>query len=295
LYKLDIFADQGTYDLYVNAPIKALQHEMDSAKVIIVDRNVFNLYNQKLHFDQNKILFVDAIEEQKTPQTALALCEELVTNGFRRGDSVCVIGGGITQDLATFATSILYRGVSWVLFPTTLLAGADSCIGGKSSLNFKSWKNILGNFYPPERIYVNEFFFETLAPKDMRSGIGEIFKVHLLSGKESVDALTYDFEAYQDGSKEASSMIKRSLELKNNILKEDALDKGLRLTMNYGHTFGHALEAATHFAIPHGIAVTFGLDIANFVAFKQGLISEEVFESLHILIMKNIENSDYIY
>ena len=126
----------------------------------------------------------------------------------------------------TFATSILFRGLKWSWFPTTLLAQADSCIGGKSSLNFKSWKNILGNFYPPHAIYVQEYFLQTLSENDIRSGIGEILKVHLLSGAHNTKKIITQMQAYE---KNRASMIFDSLELKNKILEIDPLDQGSQL------------------------------------------------------------------
>jgi len=291
--KLDIFSDKNTYELLLDVDSKYIDNILDETKAIIVDRNILKLYKEKYNFDEKKLIVVDALESLKTPEISLEICEEIMNKGVKRKDKIVAIGGGITQDLVTFATSILYRGISWIWLPTTLLAQADSCIGGKSSLNYKSWKNIIGNFYPPEQIIVQSDFLGTLEDVDIRSGIGEILKVHLLSGKSAANLIFEQMKEYKKDKNIISKMIFNSLKLKNKILEIDPLDKGLRLKMNYGHSFGHALEAATHFGISHGLAVTIGLDMANFVAMKMKRLSQKEFDDLHVLLQSNLKLSDF--
>ena len=292
--KLDIFSDKDTYELIFNVADDELKKIISEAKVVVIDKVVLDLYRDYLNIDENKIIQVEAKEEKKTPKEALDICEQLMLKGLRRQDSIVAIGGGITQDLVTFAASILFRGIKWIWIPTTLLAQADSCIGGKSSLNFKTWKNILGNFYPPHKIYVQEAFLKTLHNDDIRSGIGEILKVHLLSGKASSDQILEQMHILEKDPNVLSDMIFNSLKYKNKILEVDALDTGLRLKMNYGHSFGHALESATHFGIPHGIAVTIGLDMANYMAYQQKNISQQHFSKLHDALRKNLNEKDFV-
>lgn len=206
---------------------------------------------------------------------------------------IVAIGGGIIQDLATFTNSIYMRGLKWIYFPTTLLAQADSCIGGKSSINFLNFKNILGNFYPPNEIIINTNFLKTLTKNEIRSGIGEIIKVHLLSGRKSVSYLNYAINKYSKDLKILEKMIKNSIILKNKILKKDPEDKNIRLKMNYGHTFGHALETATNHKIPHGLAITIGLDMANYFSFKKKLISKKNYFKLKNIINLNLKKNDF--
>lgn len=289
--KLDIFSDKGTYELFFNLPNEKLVKVIQESKAVIMDENVLRLYGDALGLDAEKVIKVVALEDKKRPEEALDICEELMLKGITRHDTIVAIGGGITQDLVTFATSILFRGIKWIWLPTTLLAQADSCIGGKSSLNFKSWKNIIGNFYPPHKIYVQDEFLETLSDDDIRSGIGEILKVHLLSGRENAEKI---ISLTQDTQQNMAFMIFNSLMLKNKILEIDPLDQGLRLKMNYGHSFGHALESATHFGIPHGIAVTIGLDMANYLAFRTDKLTQEEFMRLHTLLCSNLKDHDFV-
>lgn len=294
LNKLTIFSEKDTYDLYHDASKEFFRDSLKTCKMFVIDKRVYDLHKELLDISDNKIILVDVSEEIKGPQTALDICEQLVERGVRRKDKIGAIGGGVIQDLATFSTSILYRGIDWVFVPTTLLAQADSCIGGKSSLNLKKWKNIIGNFYPPQQILIQAQFLETLCESDIRSGIGEIIKVHLLSGSESRKYLQKRMPTYKSNKIDLTELIINSLNLKNNILQIDPLDKGLRLKMNYGHSFGHALESATDFGIPHGIAVTIGLDVASYVSFRTGLIEDAQFSLLHEIVISNLLESDYL-
>lgn len=292
--KLDIYSDKETYELLLNAEKPVIDKILADTKAIVIDKNVFDLYKDKLGIDENKIILIYAQEEKKTPEEALKICEQLMLKNIKRQDTIVAIGGGITQDLVTYAASVLFRGIDWIWLPTTLLAQADSCIGGKSSLNYKSWKNIIGNFYPPSKIIVQDDFLATLSEVDIRSGIGEILKVHLLSGQESALLIIKNMAIYKHDKSILSEMIFNSLFLKNNILEIDPLDQGIRLKMNYGHSFGHALEAATKFAMTHGIAVTIGLDIANYVALTMQHITEDEFNTVHKLLMDNLLDSDFV-
>lgn len=294
LNKLDIFSDKDTYELLFNLEQSKIHSILSNTKIIAIDRVVWNLYKDKLNIDDEKVIFIDALEDKKRPNEALELCEQFMLKGVKRKDTIVAIGGGITQDLVTFATSILFRGIKWIWLPTTLLAQADSCIGGKSSLNYKSWKNIIGNFYPPSQIIVQDEFLNTLSDTDIRSGIGEILKVHMLSGKEAAQRVIEQVAKYKEDRSVLSDMIFNSLKLKNHILKIDPLDQGLRLKMNYGHSFGHALESATNFGIPHGIAVTIGLDMANYVAYKTDKLTTIEFNTLHSVLSSNIKTSDFV-
>lgn len=294
LNKLDIFSDKDTYELFFNVEQDKIDDILSSTRAVVIDKVVWDLYKTELNIDEDKIIFIDAQEDKKRPNEALEICEQFIIKGVKRKDTIVAIGGGITQDLVTFATSVLYRGIKWIWLPTTLLAQADSCIGGKSSLNYKSWKNIIGNFYPPSQIIVQDNFLDTLSDADIRSGIGEILKVHLLSGKESAQLIIDQMAEYKNNKEVLSNMIFNSLKLKNHILEIDPLDQGLRLKMNYGHSFGHALEAATNFGIPHGLAVTIGLDMANFIALKMDKLTKDEFEILHNTIIHNMSSSDYV-
>lgn len=296
---LRIAAQSGAYDvrvLDVDHPA-AVGEALAGCSVIVIDERVWGLHRATLapFVSEQNLVFLTAQESEKTGPGALALCERLLEKGLRRGDTVGVIGGGIIQDLATFACSSIMRGVDWAFVPTTLLAMADSCIGGKSSLNLGRWKNILGNFYPPTSITIWPGFLTTLDERDVRSGLAEAIKVHFLSGPDMVSRIEADLQAGVPDLAAMPEIIYRSLALKARIIEEDEFDTGLRLTMNYGHTFGHALESATDFALPHGIAVGFGADLANRVAQRKGQISEDDFARLHRIVAVVSRLEDWVF
>ena len=189
-------------------------------------------------------------------------------------DSVLVaIGGGITQDITCFIATSFMRGVKWTFVPTTLLAQADSCIGSKSSINFGKYKNLLGSFTPPNEIYVCDKFLNSLEDKDFKSGIGEIIKL-LLIGKVLV-------APNEITRANISEYVYKAMMVKKSYIEIDEFDKGIRNILNYGHCFGHGIESATNFAIPHGIAITIGMNIANNLSLNEGMITQERYDEMH--------------
>ena len=154
----------------------------------VVDSKVWDLYGEYFHdIPKNALYLVDAVENRKTIETALDICERMVSMNAKRNAHLVSIGGGITQDLTGFAANVLYRGIAWTFVPTTLLAACDSCIGGKTSLNYKSYKNV--TFYPPDTIYICPSFFETLSDSDLKSGLGEVVKFNVMGGERALASL----------------------------------------------------------------------------------------------------------
>ncbi len=157
------------------------------------------------------------------------------------------------------------------------LAQADSCIGSKTSLNFETYKNILGGFYPPNKIYIQPEFLNTLTKKDFYSGIGEIIKFALLKEEypKNFQQIIQTVENLKNNKKMLQA-IHKTMAVKKAYIDEDEFDTGKRNLFNYGHCFGHALENSSHYKVPpHGIAVTIGMIYSNIVAFKRGLISKK--------------------
>ena len=239
-------------------------------------------------------LRIPATEENKSFDKFSDYIQHLVSQPIRRGDTIIAIGGGIIQDIAVFLAATLLRGIDWQFYPTTLLAQADSCIGSKSSINFKSWKNLLGTFTPPKVVYVCTQFLDTLGEPELRSGVGEMIKVHVIDGKPSVNRMLKDYDLIFGDRKLMRQYIETSLRIKKKLIEEDEFDQGIRNILNYGHSFGHAIESATDFAIPHGVAVTIGMDLANFFSYRRGSLDGSTFESLHFLMAKNYRGYESI-
>lgn len=239
---------------------------------VVVDDTVADLYAARLGpvLRRASTLRLVPLEANKSLERCPDYVDHLVSHGIRRGHRLIAVGGGITQDVVCFLAATLLRGLEWQFVPTTLLAQADSCIGSKSSINVRSYKNIVGTYTPPSRIEIDVTLLETLRDEDVRSGIGEMLKVHAVAGPHEFDALAADYAGLLTDSSMLQRYIKQSLELKRSLVELDEFDQGARNVMNYGHSFGHAIESATEYAIPHGIAITIGMDMANHVAASLG-------------------------
>lgn len=252
-------------------------------KAFVIDRNVYNLYKKEFkNIDKKELFLLHAIEENKTLKSVEEIYRFLAKFDAKKNITLISIGGGITQDLTGFVASTLYRGINWIFIPTTFLAQADSCIGSKTSLNFESYKNILGGFYPPKQIYVAPKFLATLNKKDFYSGIGEVIKFALLKEKypKNITKIISMVEELKEDKKQLQA-IRKTMAIKKAYIDEDEFDTGKRNLFNYGHCFGHALENSSSYAIPHGIAVTIGMIFANIVSYNRGLLSEKVFNTLN--------------
>jgi len=247
----------------------------------VIDSTVFNLYKDHFLFIEAKenVFYIEAREENKTLQYAEEIIDKLITLQPNKKTALISIGGGITQDLTGFVASTFYRGIQWIYMPTTLLAQADSCMGSKTSLNYKSFKNILGTFYPPHQIVLCTQFIETLTDEDYYSGMGEVLKLHAMGGMDSLDNLIQDLpEIHQRNLFILQLLIKESLRIKWTYMENDEFDTGKRNLLNYGHCFGHAIETATNYSIPHGQAVIIGMLLANYGATQKGVLTKPVFE-----------------
>lgn len=255
----------------------------------IIDKNISNLYSNELKIILSGAnhLLIDANEENKSLDKFPKYIQSLVDLGLRRDHTIVALGGGITQDIACFLSTTMFRGLDWIFFPTTLLAQSDSCIGSKSSINSGNIKNILGTFTPPKKVILDVNFLNTLENKDIYSGIGEMIKVHAINSVESYENINNSYDELIKDKNVLENFIYSSLLYKKQLIEIDEFDVGPRNVMNYGHSFGHAIETATEYKIPHGIAITIGMDMANYVAFILGETSEEHFSRMHLMLNKN--------
>jgi 3-dehydroquinate synthase len=248
----------------------------------LADKRVYELYREDFEaaLPSVKILPVEATEDQKSFEQLAPIFVWLLQNGLRRDGCLLVVGGGVLQDIGCFIASVLFRGLRWELVPTTLLAQCDSCIGSKSSINIESYKNQIGTFYSPHRVCLVYSVLKTLPWDEMRSGLGEAIKLHLLTSEKDFQELMGDLDSLPGNEQVLPKWIRHSLEIKKVYIEKDEFDKGVRNLLNYGHTFGHAYESASHYGIPHGIGVTLGMLTATFVSAKLGWVSHDYFKDL---------------
>lgn len=288
--ELVVQSHAGPYRVvFEDGALAALGREPPDDAHVVVDRRVAELYAAELAqvLAATSTLVIEATEDAKSLERLPDYIEHLVGHGIRRGHVLVAVGGGIVQDIVAFLAATLLRGLEWRFYPTTLLAQADSCIGSKSSINARGVKNILGTYTPPAEVVVDASLLATLTDVDLRSGIGEILKVHAIDGPETFDALAQDYARLIADRDVLARSIVRALEIKRRIIEEDEFDTGPRLVMNYGHSFGHAIEAATEFGIPHGIAVTIGMDMANHVSARLGVGTPAHHGRMHPTLVAN--------
>ncbi len=261
---------------------------------VVIDSKVYELYSHFfLDINKEEIFLIDAKEENKTMDTALRICEIMTEIPAKRSAHLISFGGGITQDITGFVANVLYRGIKWTYIPTTLLAACDSCIGGKTSLNYKNYKNLLGTFYPPDAIYICPQFFQTLSQKDFESGMGEVVKFNIMGGQDGLEQIEETIDKLlQRDADELIKCVEKSLQFKKRFIEADEFDQGERIKLNFAHTFGHAIETTTNYEVPHGTAVAIGMIMANNISFKRGNLEKEFTERSKKLLLKVICISD---
>jgi len=245
--------------------------------VYVVDQIVWQIYRNSLLHGISGLdpIIMPISEERKSLTSVQELYERLTAHPAKRNLTLCSIGGGILQDITGFVASTLYRGINWTFVPTTLLAQADSCIGSKTSLNYNGFKNLIGTFYPPAAVFIYPGFLTSQKDSDFFSGLGEVIKLHLIGGAGKCEELVGLLPKVVTKEPEALfAAIRSSLQIKRDYIIGDEFDTGKRNLLNYGHCFGHALESASNFEIPHGQAVIIGILLANIVARKRGLLAK---------------------
>jgi len=181
---------------FIEDAINALRKEIRAGDVVIVDNWIRHHYPQIAECIQENNLHIgiDAHEKQKSYEGLIPIINTLIKSGFRKNHRLIGIGGGITQDITAFTASIMYRGVEWLFFPTTLLAQGDSCIGSKTSINFGEYKNQVGGFYPPNKIFIDLNFLDTLSHADLQSGFGEMSHYFVIAGEEDFNKYKQDYK-----------------------------------------------------------------------------------------------------
>ena len=260
-----------------------------------VDENVYRIYKEELEtfIGNDFYCIIPASEKNKEYLKIAEYYRALIEAGFTKNNILITFGGGILQDISGFIASTLYRGIRWILFPTTLLAQADSCIGSKTSINFNDSKNLIGSFYPPDAIYIDTKFCKTLSDEYFNSGLGEIIKFHLMSDNNAYEFFK-NFLSLSDlrNSSLLKEIIFSTLRIKKSYFEEDEFDNGRRNLLNYGHCFGHALESASNFAVCHGEAVLVGMGFANLLSVKRGIMTSEKYEELEEIFQNHYPHFD---
>lgn len=238
--------------------------KFDSFSSRIFDKSFF-LVDEKLRYQlnisQERSVFVKAEELNKTLGSVEDVMVLFSDKGMTKNDELVVIGGGYVQDIGTLVASLYMRGIEWIYVPTTLASMGDSCIGGKSSINAGNVKNLVGNFYPPKEILIDPSFISTLPKIEVVAGISEIIKICFSKSFETFSECSSLISTWQANAnfETMTEIIRISLTSKKYFIEIDEFDLKERKLLNFGHSFGHALESASDYKIPHGVAVLLGM------------------------------------
>lgn len=250
----------------------------NSRIVIITDTNVGNLYQNKLSntFPSALALSISPGESSKKLASIKQLCTEILNDGITRSDIIIGVGGGVVTDIAGFVASIYMRGIPFISIPTSLLAMVDAAIGGKTGVDLDA-KNILGTFYPAEFILIDPLFLNTLPDREFKNGLAEVIKYAAVLDSSLIDDL-------MKSEIDLIQVLEKSAKAKIDIVEKDLKESGLRKVLNFGHTFGHAIESISKYELLHGEAISIGMMYANKVAQKMDKQSAETGEQIRSLL-----------
>jgi 3-dehydroquinate synthase len=240
--------------------------------LIVCDARIKELYPDFFAANQAPTCLIAAGEDAKNLNTVQSLYQFFLRNSLGRSDMVHVFGGGTICDLAAYAVSTYKRGCRLQLYPSTLLAMVDAAIGGKTGINFHNLKNHIGSFYPAERVILHKAFLQTLAPDELRQGMAEMLKAHMLFEELPLP----DFTGTEIPDEE--DLLAHAL-YKMSVCQEDPFDKGPRMLLNFGHSFGHALESHSAYRIKHGDAVAAGMNMACDFSLQMNFIDRQQYNA----------------
>jgi 3-dehydroquinate synthase len=260
--------------------------------LLVVDKNISKKIIAKIKKSLKKentyIYFFNANEVNKNMNSVNKILDILLNYNFTRDDCLISIGGGITGDVSGFVASLFKRGLKFINIPTTLLSQVDSSIGGKTGVNTKYGKNLVGSFYQPNLVISDIQFLKTLPKREMICGYGEILKHSLIANKNFYNFLNkYNHKIFRLSSPYIEKAIYESCKIKKNVVEKDEKEKGLRKILNFGHTFAHAYEASLGYSkkLNHGEAVILGMKTALNFSLKNKLLKKDEYYSIinHIL------------
>lgn len=278
-------------DIFSNIDDYIVQSKPQGDLVFVIDE-----YIQQKYFPENSPIrkksgfffyVLPGKKDNKTFYAALKVFEFLDFNNIARDATIVAVGGGVVGDLAGFIASCWYRGVDLIHIPTTLLSAVDSCLGGKTALNFRKTVNAIGSYHHPKAILIDTKILSELPQREIASGFGEIIKYGMLGCNEITDIL---LDLNFDFSNRAGKLVELSLKVKERFVKGDIQESSNRLYLNFGHTIGHAIEFSTIFngeeSLRHGEGVGLGMIAVFRISVQLGYLSENDLEMLKTLLSK---------
>lgn len=293
--ELTVELSNNSYDIFINNNIidnagSYIKNIYKNKEVyILTDVRVKELYLDRLikgleGFNVHSVV-IEGYEKAKSIKVYEEVCNELISLGIKRNHLLIALGGGVIGDLCGFVSATLYRGIPFVQIPTSLLAQMDSSIGGKVGINLEIGKNLLGAFNQPKLVLVDPLVLNTLPKKEFASGMGELIKHAFIGNPQILDML--------DGTIN-EDIVCESLKVKKRVVENDEFDMGERMILNFGHTFGHAIEKKAGYGFyTHGEAVALGMLMAIRLGIKLGITKPYIYDKLkEVLVKYDMANDD---
>lgn len=278
---------ERSYDIILKAGILNSAEEIlkphcsGNSALLVTDTNVAPLYASQIEkiggndVKLSKFVF-PAGEEHKTINTITDICRQAVNAGLDRKSLIFALGGGVCGDMAGFAAAVYMRGIEFIQIPTTLLAMVDSSVGGKTGVDLPEGKNLVGAFWQPQLVLIDPETLKTLPDEEIRNGLAEVVKYGMIFDWDFFKLLETNIDALRNLDMDFyTQMIRRCCEIKAEVVAQDEREGGIRAILNYGHTFGHAIELLSDFTIAHGAAVSIGMEVAAELAVISGKIPRD--------------------
>lgn len=286
---VNIKSEQSFYSIFIeNEDISLLKEKIDNFLagknyLVVLSEKVNKLYGKVLDFPKSKKFILKDGEKEKNFRNYKRILAQALKLKLTRQDAIIAIGGGVVGDLAGFAASTYMRGITFIQVPTTLLACVDSSVGGKTAINTDFGKNLVGTFYQPDVVFINPKFLKTLDERQIKTGLGEIVKYSFIEESCQCDKefnlinfLSEKFEQILNcDEKVMAKLIEICVQLKISVVEKDEKESSLRRILNFGHTYGHAVEKITNYKkYTHGEAVVEGIRYAFNLALDKNLIDK---------------------
>ncbi len=286
---VNIKSKNKSYPVFIeNQTISALKEKILSFLngknfLVVISEKVEKLYGKELSFEKSQKFILKDGEKEKNFKNYKKILEKALKMKLTRHDAIVAVGGGVVGDLAGFAASTYMRGTGYIQVPTTLLACIDSSVGGKTAIDTNYGKNLVGSFYQPDVVFINPNFLKTLDDRQFKSGLGEVVKYTFIEKsckcEEDLNLTNFLTENVQNilgkNEKTLSKLIEICIKLKISVVEKDETESGLRKILNFGHTYGHAVEKITNYKkYTHGEAIVEGMKFAFNLAVKRNLIDK---------------------
>jgi 3-dehydroquinate synthase len=287
LVKLSVNLKERTYPIYITTGFhelgKACANTNKFSKIMVItDSNVGKHYSEecvKAFSDTGAEVFcytIPAGEQSKILSTVSDIYREMIAHRLERSSALAALGGGVVGDITGFAAATYMRGIPFIQIPTTILAQADSSVGGKTGVDFEGSKNMVGAFHQPRFVYINVNTLKTLPEREIKSGLAEVIKHGLILDSEFFDYLEGNIDKILSLDEDVLQYIaKKNCNIKGKVVEKDEREGDLRAILNFGHTIGHAVESVSNFSMLHGECVSIGIVGAYKLAVKLGAVDEK--------------------